>query len=96
MSCGKPHETPCSDVLAKVYAYLDGELGQSDCGDIQQHLDECGPCLEEYGLDQIVKELVHKHCGRDTVPEDLRDKVLGRIAGVRAHLQVGEGGPVTD
>ena len=26
MSCGKPHETPCSEVLARVASYIDGEL----------------------------------------------------------------------
>ena len=26
MSCGKPHEVPCSEVLARVYSYLDGEI----------------------------------------------------------------------
>ena len=25
MSCGQPHETPCSEVLADVYLYLDDE-----------------------------------------------------------------------
>ena len=25
MSCGNPHETPCSEVLARVYSYIDGE-----------------------------------------------------------------------
>jgi mycothiol system anti-sigma-R factor len=79
MSCGNPHETPCSEVLAKVYTYLDGELDQSGCFDIKQHLDECGPCLREYDLEEAVKKLVHKSCGCDPVPADLRDKVLGRI-----------------
>ena len=45
MSCGKPHETPCTEVLERVYGYLDGELGDMDCAKIRQHLDECGPCL---------------------------------------------------
>jgi len=26
MSCGKPHDVPCSEVLARVYSYLDGEI----------------------------------------------------------------------
>ena len=26
MSCGNPHETPCSEVLDRVYWYLDGEI----------------------------------------------------------------------
>ena len=26
MSCGKPHDVPCSEVLARVYSYLDDEI----------------------------------------------------------------------
>ena len=59
MSCGKPHETPCTEVLDRVYSYLDGELGPSGKAEIRQHLDECGPCLREYGLEVAVKRLVH-------------------------------------
>jgi mycothiol system anti-sigma-R factor len=73
-------------VLDRVYTYLDGELDDTRCADIRQHLDECGPCLQEYGLEQVVKQLVAKHCGCDPVPEDLRSKVLTRIAEVRAEL----------
>jgi mycothiol system anti-sigma-R factor len=79
MSCGKPHETPCSEVLARVYSYLDGELDEGGCSEIKDHLDECGPCLQEYGLEEAVKKLVHKSCGCDPVPNDLRDKVMDRI-----------------
>jgi mycothiol system anti-sigma-R factor len=86
MSCGKPHETPCTDVLGRIYDYLDGELDNIGCADIEQHLDECGPCLREYGLEESVKKLVHKCCGADPVPQDLRAKVLSRIAQVRATL----------
>ncbi|WP_188197473.1 mycothiol system anti-sigma-R factor [Nonomuraea sp. SYSU D8015] len=86
MSCGKPHETDCREVLDKVYAYLDGELDEGDCVDIRVHLDECGPCLKEYDLDKAIKALVHKHCGCDPVPADLRSKVLARIAQVRSEL----------
>ena len=47
MSCGKPHETPCSDVLARVYDYLDGEIDDDSVGHIRQHLDRlatsCAP-----------------------------------------------------
>ncbi len=86
MSCGDHHDTDCGEVLDRVYSYLDGELDDTRCADIKQHLDECGPCLQEYGLEQVVKQLVAKHCGCDPVPEDLRSKVLTRIAEVRAEL----------
>lgn len=88
MSCGKPHEVPCTEVLARVYTYLDGEMPDSGYSEIRQHLDECGPCLREYGLEEAVKRLVHKHCGREQVPTELRTKVLARIQVVRAELEV--------
>ena len=85
MSCGKPHEVPCSEVLERVYSYLDGEADEAACAKIRQHLDECGPCLREYGLEEAVKRLVHKHCGHE-----LRIKVLTRIRQVRATLEITE------
>lgn len=88
MSCGKPHETPCTEVLDQVYAYVDGELGKPDYAKIRQHLDECGPCLREYGLEEAVKALVHRCCGRDDVPTGLRAKVLARIQQVQAEINV--------
>ena len=90
MSCGNPHEVPCTEVLDAVYTYLDGEMSTDDCVRIRQHLDECGPCLREFGLEEAVKRLVGKHCGCDPVPEGLRSKVLGKIREVRAELEFSE------
>jgi mycothiol system anti-sigma-R factor len=90
MSCGKPHETPCSEVLDKVYWYLDHEASAEDCDHIRQHLDECGPCLRKYDLEDSVKKLVAKHCGCDPAPTTLRTKVLVRIRQVQAELEVTE------
>jgi len=86
MSCGKPHETPCSEVLEQVYGYLDGEIGADDCDKIRHHLDECSPCLQQYGLDKAVKALVARSCGCDLAPDDLRMKVLARIREVRVEI----------
>jgi mycothiol system anti-sigma-R factor len=86
MSCGKPHETPCDEVLEQVYVYLDGEIGPDDCAKIREHLDECGPCLRQYGLDQAVKALVARSCGCDLAPDELRAKVLTRIREVRVEI----------
>lgn len=90
MSCGKPHETPCTEVLDRVYGYLDGELADLDCAKIRQHLDECGPCLREYGLEEAVKRLVQKHCGCDAAPAALRAKILLRIREVRTTIEFAE------
>jgi mycothiol system anti-sigma-R factor len=86
MSCGNPHDKPCDEVLAEVYYYLDGELGERTHAEVRHHLDECGPCLREYGLEEVVKKLVSKSCGCDPVPADLRAKVLIRIQQLRAQI----------
>jgi mycothiol system anti-sigma-R factor len=86
MSCGNPHDVDCSEILGLVYEYIDNELDVTDCAKVRQHLDECGPCLEMYGLEEEVKALVHRSCGCDDVPRDLRGKVLTRIQQVRLEI----------
>jgi mycothiol system anti-sigma-R factor len=90
MSCGKPHDVPCTEVLARVYSYLDGEIEDQGLAQIREHLDECGPCLREYGLEEAVKRLVQKCCGAEAAPTGLRTKVLVRIQTIRAELEVSE------
>ena len=87
MSCGDPHETPCSEVLEQVYLYLDGEDDEHTHQHVRIHLDECAPCLRQYGLEQAVKSLVARCCGGDPAPSDLRDRVLVRIQQVRLEIE---------
>ena len=87
MSCGEPHETPCSEVLEKVYLYLDGEAESEDHAHVRIHLDECAPCLRQYGLEQAVKALVARCCGGDAPPADLRERVMVRIQEVRLEIE---------
>ncbi len=83
MSCGDPHATPCSEVLDAVYLYLDGEQDADQRETVRVHLDQCAPCLRQYGLEQAVKVLIARCCGGDPAPVQLRDRVLVRIQQVR-------------
>jgi mycothiol system anti-sigma-R factor len=86
MSCGNPHETPCSDVLDRVYEYIDGELDGGSVHQIKEHLDECSPCLKEFGLEEAVKAIVKRSCS-DPAPAELRARVLAHIAAARSGLR---------
>ncbi|HUR75381.1 MAG TPA: mycothiol system anti-sigma-R factor [Sporichthya sp.] len=88
MTSGLPHFTSCADVIARVAEFIDHELADADCAKIQEHLDECGPCLREFGLDQLVKDVVKRSCGCETPPEDLRAKVMYRIRQVQVQITV--------
>ena len=80
MSCGDPHETDCRDVLEEVYLYLDLECTDDRRMVIREHLDECSPCLREYGIEQEVKALVARCCGGDTAPMELKERLRVRLA----------------
>ena len=82
MSCGEHHDTDCSEILERVFVFIDNELEEADCAQIQQHLDECGPCLREYDLESKVKALVKKSCS-EHAPETLRERVLLSIRQVQ-------------
>jgi len=85
MSCGKSHDKDCSEVLERVFFFIDNEMETADKGEIERHLDECGPCLQKYDLERTVKLLVARSCS-EHAPESLRDKVLLRIRQVQVEI----------
>lgn len=89
MSCGQPHEVDCSEVLDDVYEYLHSELDGDRLATIHRHLQECGPCLQEYGLEQIVRDLVHRSCHCTPAPETLRSAIITRITQIRGEGRFG-------
>ena len=91
MSCGRPHEVDCVEVLDRIYVFIDDEIdGSGDrtltSSQIQQHLHECAPCLRKFDLERVVKELVARSCRDEHAPVELRAKVLTRIAQVRVEI----------
>ncbi|MCW2867644.1 MAG: rsrA, partial [Marmoricola sp.] len=53
-----PGEAECADYLERIVFFLDNELDEADCSEVRVHLDECGPCLEKYDLQRVVKQVV--------------------------------------
>ncbi|HZI96449.1 MAG TPA: mycothiol system anti-sigma-R factor [Actinomycetales bacterium] len=86
MSCGKHHDVDCRDVLDQVYSYLDAEPTHLDVDKIRQHLDECGPCLREYDLENALKALVRRSCACEPAPDGLRLRIMTRITEVRIEM----------
>jgi mycothiol system anti-sigma-R factor len=76
MSCGNHHDVPCSEVLAEVFLFLDSECDEPRRHLIAEHLEECGPCLAQFGIEAQMKELVARKCGGDRAPDGLKQRVL--------------------
>ncbi|MDV7352636.1 mycothiol system anti-sigma-R factor [Rhodococcus sp. NPDC019627] len=65
----------CSAVIADVWLMLDRECDAAARARLQRHLDECGSCLEAYGIEEKVKSLVSRKCGGEHAPESLRQRL---------------------
>ncbi|WP_270888448.1 mycothiol system anti-sigma-R factor [Pedococcus sp. 5OH_020] len=76
----------CSEVLHRVYEYLDGEMTRDDTVKIQHHLDACAPCLQQYDLDQALKALVKRSCACEEAPVELRTQIMARITTIRFEI----------
>lgn len=79
MSCGDPHETDCAEVLAEVWLFLDHECDQQRRELLARHLDECAPCLAQYGIDEAVKRLLASKCGGEHAPAEFKERLRRQI-----------------
>jgi mycothiol system anti-sigma-R factor len=79
---GQVPDVQCRDVLEEVYLYLDGEVTPEERVAIRLHLDDCGPCLRKFGIEQEVKALVARCCGQEQTPSHLRERVLSTLRSV--------------
>ncbi len=96
MACGDPmdltdEDSQCTGVLRDVWLFLDDEMDPDNRAKVQQHLDECSPCLVEAGLDKKLKELLHRKCGGDRAPEQLRQRLVATLHSVKITNVTDEG-----
>ena len=75
--------TDCTETVMRIFEFLDREMSPDDCRRMQTHLDECGPCLREYHVDQALKMVVKRSCGSEIAPTELRTTILHRLTMVR-------------
>jgi mycothiol system anti-sigma-R factor len=88
VSCGDPHEIDCSQVLAELWLFLDNECDRERRELLRHHLDECGPCLEEYGLEGHLKALLARKCRGDHAPDALKQRLRESIREIMVRQSV--------
>ena len=81
----------CRDAVERLYHYLDGELDDRRRAAIRNHLDECLPCLEVFGFETELRQVIARKC-RDQVPEELRIRITQAIQFERRTVERGDRG----
>ena len=72
----------CDDVLSHVFEFLDHETDDARRELIAEHLEDCSPCLRQFGIEQEFKALVRRRCGGDKPPSGLRDRIKMQLTTV--------------
>ena len=66
----------CREVLERAYLYLDEEiLSEQERVQIQVHLEECAPCLENVALHREFVFVTARLRGKTECPEGLRSRI---------------------
>ena len=68
----------CQEAVHTLYHFLDGELTDAKRTEIQQHLDDCLPCLEVFDFEAELRAVISTKC-RDQVPDHVRIRILQAI-----------------
>ena len=73
--------------------FLDHECDTKRRQLLEQHLDECSPCLEQFGIEEHLKVLLARKCGGEHAPDSLKMRLRAEIR--RTVVEQG-GVPVND
>ena len=76
----------CSTALDRLYLFIDHEIDNASCEEIQKHIEACSSCLTEYDVERLVKTLVGRSCA-EAAPGVLREKVQFAIRQVEIGIE---------
>jgi anti-sigma factor (TIGR02949 family) len=82
------HDVDCSEALARLFEFLDTEIGEVDGDRIRQHLADCEPCLGEYDAGDHLKKLVRRSCA-EAAPAELHVRIRQQITVLRTEVDLG-------
>ncbi len=69
----------CSDTLGTLSAYLDGELDEQLCAEINRHMAECGNC--RIMVDTLRRTIVlYRDHGHEDVPPDTKERLYAVLS----------------
>lgn len=90
MSCGRHHDTPCSEVLSLTYVFIDGEIDEEHRMLVATHLTECPPCEGHFSIERRVQAMVRRCCETAAAPDSVRQRIVTELRQVTVLRVEGE------
>ena len=75
----------CSEALARLFDFLDAEIGEAEGDRIRRHLADCEPCLSEYEVSDHLKKLVRRSCS-EPAPAELHVRIRQQLTILRTQI----------
>ena len=84
----------CSEALAEIYTFLDGELTDGKRALIAAHLEGCNRCIEAFDFEAELRMVISAKARSDEIPEMLRIRISEKLTLLaRGDLTPPEGEP---
>ena len=74
------HDIGCEEALKRLFELLDGELSDTEQGDVERHLRTCRSCFSRMEFEQRLKQRLAALSAEDA-PAALRSRIHGLIRG---------------
>jgi anti-sigma factor RsiW len=69
----------CHYLLSSLSEYVDGDLSDDLCLEIERHMANCEDCQIVINTLQKTVDLYHKNIDPPDIPEDVRDRLFQRL-----------------
>lgn len=73
------HHQNCQALLGSLSEYIDGELPQNLCAEIEKHLEGCDNCRIVLNTTRRTIDLVQGPASEEGVPDDVRNRLFKRL-----------------
>lgn len=70
----------CRYALAKLYDYIDGEIGPAEREAIAAHVNACRECFDQFETERLFAEFVERRAPRPEAREEFKNHLLARLA----------------
>jgi anti-sigma factor (TIGR02949 family) len=72
-------ERNCCEMLGQLSEYIDGELADELCRELERHIQSCSNCKIVYNTLQKTIDLYQQTGEQDVMPEDVRGRLYKRL-----------------
>ena len=72
-------DSKCCDFISEVSDYIDGELAQDLCADLERHLSECPNCQVVVNTLRKTIDLYYRDGQENVLPDEVRSRLFKRL-----------------